>query len=298
MALRRRRQKRQFLKSTDHLLDISPAGRNIFVSRDKQIQNRKARQIKIWMRVVSVLAALVSMAAAALFIWSYLIPYFRQEFILPPAASEMEDPLLTGSMAPLPVYDEMGLPVYDNDMCLFVINRSNPAGPEFVPTLYTAEGVAVDARIADALRQMTAAAQEDGLALVFTEGYISYEDQGRLFEDMVDELMNGEEAKTTVMAKTDASSRQPPAGQSDFQTGLCVRISGDPETFEDSRTYSWLRANMGKYGFIFRYPDGKDAMTGMDPDPTVIRYVGSANAAAMQQRSMCLEEYITYLNNQ
>jgi len=298
MGLRHRRKKREYLISTDHLLDISPQGRNIFVSRDKQIQNRKARKIRIWSRVVAVLAALVSLGAVALFVWSYLIPYFQQEFILPPAVSEMEDPLLTGSMAPLPVYDEMGLPVYDNDMCLFVINRASPAGPDFVPTLYTAEGVAVDARIADALRQMTAAAQEDGLGLVFTEGYISYEDQGKLFDSMVDELMNGENGLTTVMAKTEASSRQPPAGQSDFQTGLCVRVSGDPETFADSRTYSWLRSNMGKYGFIFRYPEDKDDMTGMKADPTVIRYVGSANAAAMQQRSMCLEEYITYLNNQ
>lgn len=296
--MRKKRQKRQFLKSTTHLLDISPAGRNIFVSRDKQIQNHKARRIKIWMRVVAVLVSLVSLAAAALFVWSYLIPYFQQEFILPPTASETEDPLLTGSMAPLPVYDSMGLPVYDNDMCLFLINRANPAGEDFVPVLYTAESVAVDARIADALRQLASAAREDGLELLFTEGYVSYDEQGKRFSALVDELMNGESGLTTVMAKTEAGSIQPDAGQSDFQTGLCVRVSGDPETFADSRTYSWLRSNMGKYGFIFRYPDGKSDMTGMKADPTVIRYVGSANAAAMQQRSMCLEEYVTYLNSQ
>ena len=295
--MRRRRQKRQFLRSTNHILDISPAGRNIFVSRDKQIQNHKARRIKVWMRVVSVLAVLVSLGAAALFVWSYLIPYFQREFILPPSVTE-EDPLLTGSMAPLPVYDDMGLPVYDNDMCLFVINRTTPAEEGFEPVLYTAESVAVDARIADALRQMTAAAQEDGLALTFTEGYVSYEEQGGRFDELVDELMNGDEGLTAVMAKTEAASIQPAAGQSDFQTGLCVRVSGSPETFGDSKTYSWLRNNMGKYGFVFRYPEGKLNMTGMKPDPTVIRYVGSANAAAMQQRSMCLEEYVAYLNSQ
>ena len=62
--MRQRRQKRQFLKSTSHLLDISPAGRNIFVSRDKQIQNRKARRIKVWMRVVAVLMSVVSLFGA------------------------------------------------------------------------------------------------------------------------------------------------------------------------------------------------------------------------------------------
>ncbi len=297
--MRRGRQKRVYLKSTDHLLDISPAGRNIFVSRDKQIQNRQARRIKVWMRIIAVLAAVGASAALGLFVWCYLVPYFQQEFILPPSASlDEEDPLLTGSMAPLPVYDAMGLPVYDDDMCLFVINQFSPVGEDSVPTLVTAEGVQVDARIADALRLLSTAAQEDGLALVFTEGYVDYAEQGRRFEKRVEELMSGEEARTAVMAKTEAKSQQPMAGQSDFQTGLCVRLSGDPETFADSRTYSWLRNNMGKYGFIFRYPEYKDAMTGMEPDPTVIRYVGSANAAAMQQRSMCLEEYISYLGSQ
>lgn len=295
----RRRKKRVFLMRSDHLLDISPAGRNIFVSRDKQIQHHQARRIKLWSRVVAVLAVLAVLAAGALFIWSYLIPYFRQEFILPSTASEWEeDPLLTGSMAPLPVYDDMGLPVYDNDMCLFVINKSSPADSSFEPMLTTVEGVAVDARIADALRALCAAAQEDGLSLMFTEGYISYEDQGRRFEERVEDLMSGEQGLTAVMAKTNAGSQQPEAGKSDFQTGLCLRLDGDPETFLDSRTYSWLRSNMGKYGFIFRYPDNKEDMTGMDADPTVVRYVGSANAAAMQQRSMCLEEYVTYLGSQ
>ena len=295
----RRRKKPVYLKSTSHLLDISPAGRNIFVSRDKQLQNRQARRIKIWMRVVAVLAIIGAGAAACLFIWCYLVPYFRQEFIISPAASEWEeDPMLTGSMAPLPVYDSMGLPVYDNDMCLYVINNFTPATAEDVPLVNTAEEVEVDARIAGALRQLTAAAAEDGLSLVFTEGYVPYEEQGRRFEKRVEELMGGDEPLTAVMAKTAAGSQQPPAGQSDFQTGLCVRLDGDPETFTESKTYSWLRSNMGKYGFIFRYPEGKDSMTGMEPDPTVIRYVGSANAAAMQQRSMCLEEYIAYLGNQ
>ena len=55
---------------------------------------------------------------------------------------------------------------------------------------------------------------------------------------------------------------------------------------------------MGKYGFVFRYPEGKTNFTTMDPDPTVIRYVGGENAAAMQQRSMCLEEYVSYIDDQ
>ena len=93
-------------------------------------------------------------------------------------------------------------------------------------------------------------------------------------------------------------SLSPAIGVRDFQTGMCLRLAGDKETDEQTKTYSWLKAKMGKYGFVFRYPDGKTNYTDVDPDPTVLRYVGSKNATAMQQRSMCLEEYISYLNDQ
>ena len=135
------------------------------------------------------------------------------------------------------------------------------------------------------------------MALVFTEGYVSYEEQQQRYDAKVDELMDSD-GLTTVMARTQARLVVPMAGESDQQTGLCVRIQGDPETFSDSRTFTWLRSNMGKYGFVFRYPEGKDDYTGCSEDYTVIRYVGSENATAMQQRSMCLEEYISYLNSQ
>ena len=55
---------------------------------------------------------------------------------------------------------------------------------------------------------------------------------------------------------------------------------------------------MGKYGFIFRWPADKKDSTGCEEDLTVLRYVGGEYATAMQQRSLCLEEYISYLASQ
>ena len=110
--------------------------------------------------------------------------------------------------------------------------------------------------------------------------------------------MMTEEGLTTVMANTQARLTVPMAGECDQQTGLCVQLEGDPETFPDSRTCSWLRSNMGKYGFVFRYPEDKEDYTGCTGNLTVLRYVGSENATAMAQRSLCLEEYITYLARQ
>lgn len=292
-----RRKKPVILKRSDHRLDLGPAGYNLFVSRDKQQEERSARRLRAWMRAVIGLVIAGGAVVAGLFIWSYLVPYFHQELQIG-AASGLESEPASSEVSALPVYDEMGLPVYDNEVNLFVINPEEPAQEDFAPQLGTAAGVQVDSRIVAAVELMAAAAKEDGLALTFTEGYVSYQEQGERFEEKVDQLM--EEGLTAVMARTEAQSLVPEAGESDFQTGMCLRlaVSGDAESFEKSKTYSWLRNNMGKYGFIFRYPEGKESYTGCTADPSVIRYVGSAAAAAMQQRSMCLEEYIDYLASQ
>lgn len=292
-----RRKKPVILKRSDHRLDLGPVGYNLFVSRDKQQEERSARRLRAWMRAVIGLVIAGGLVVAGLFVWSYLVPYFHEELQIG-AASGLESEPASSEVSALPVYDEMGLPVYDNEVNLFVINPEEPAQEDFAPQLGAAAGVQVDSRIVAAVELMAAAAKEDGLALTFTEGYVSYQEQGERFEEKVDELM--EEGLTAVMARTEAQSLVPEAGESDFQTGMCLRlaVSGDAESFEKSKTYSWLRNNMGKYGFIFRYPEGKESYTGCTADPSVIRYVGSAAAAAMQQRSMCLEEYIDYLASQ
>lgn len=297
-----RSKKRNYLKNTDHRLDIGPAGRNIFISRDKQAQNKSAKRIKLMMRLVIGLVIAAITAAVALFVWFYLVPFFHSEFNIgaSSSASSEESHLSSEDAVEIPVYDSMGLQVYPDDISLFVINETNPAPEDFVPELGQVGDIQVDARISDAVRLMMTAAKNDGLVLSFSEGYVSYGEQEKRFEAKTRELMEGPDGLTTVMAKTEARTTAPMAGESDFQTGLCLRLnySGDAESFTTSQTYSWLRSNMGKYGFVFRYPSGKEDYTGLEADPTVIRYVGSEHAAGMQQRSMCLEEYISNLNKQ
>ncbi len=293
----KRREKREILERTDHRLDLSVAGRNLFISRDKQAQSRSARRIKLWMRAVLTLVILLGSAAVILFAVSYVGPWLQSEMSVGTGSSAPASSLPSSLPSAVPEYDSMGLPVYSEEVCLFLVNKDNPVERDFSPELAEVNGVRVDSRIASALRLLSTAAKEDGLALVFTDGYLSYEEQEKRFNAIADKLMK-EEGLTTVMAKSEAEAIEPQPGESDFQSGMCVRLEGDPKTFEDSRTYSWLKANMGKYGFIFRYPQYKEDATGLTADPTVIRYAGSASAAAMQQRSLCLEEYVSYLNNQ
>ena len=271
--------------------EMGVSRRRMFVSQEKQAQHQAARKLKLWSRVVAAVVILGAGAMAAFFIWFFMVPYFHQEIIRNAEVSGPE-----GSVEPVPDYDELGLPIYDDSVSLFYINSQKP-DPEYEPKLSSIENVQVDSRITDALRQMVAAAKEDGMVLIFTDGYVSSAEQGERFDKTAQEMMN-DDNMTAVMAKTTARAITPMAGESDFQTGLCLRIAADKETFEKSKPYSWLKANMGRFGFVFRYPEGKTNFTTVDPDPTVLRYVGGKNAAAMQQRSMCLEEYVDYINDQ
>lgn len=293
----RHRKKREIYPQRERWDDLGPAGRNLFISRDKQLQARQARHIRLWMRVVLVLVVLAIAVGVVFFVAFYMVPYFHAEMVLPSSEASGSSSLSSGDNVELPTYDSMGLPVYADEVSLFVINQDAPADASYVPDTVEAEGVQVESHVASALEKMAEAAREEGLALTFTEGYVSYEEQERRFQAEVNRLME-EEGLTTVMAHTQARLTVSMAGECDQQTGLCVRLDGNPETFGDSRTCSWLRSNMGQYGFVFRYPADKEDFTGCQEDLTVIRYVGSAHATAMQQRSMCLEEYLTYLGNQ
>lgn len=290
-----RRKKPEILKRTDHRLDMSPMGRNLFISRDKQAQSRSARRIQLGMKIVIWLVVAAVAVGVCLFAGMYLLPFFHAEFQI--GGNESETSSSDIVVSSLPIYDDLGLSVYGDDVNLFVINEDSPADADFQPELSTVGEIQVDARIVEAVEMMMNDAKEAGLSLVFTEGYVSYEEQEKRFQETVETLME-DQGLTTVMARTEAKTTAPMGGQSDFQTGLCIRVDGDPETFESSRTYTWLKNNMGKYGFTFRYPQYSEDYTGCKPNPTVIRYAGSANVAAMQQRSMCLEEYISYLNRQ
>ena len=250
----RHRRKRMALERGDHRVDIGPAGRNIFISRDKQLQSRQAKRIKVLMRLVMVLVGLVVAVGVGLFVALYMVPYFQAEISLDSSSSAQGGGLSSLSQVEMPTYDSMGLPVYDGRRGpVSSSTRTTPRDASYVPNTVEAEGVQVEAHIASALQMLVEAAREDGLALTFSAGYVSYEEQERLFEEKVQQLQN-EEGLTTVMARTQARLEVPMAGESDMQSGMCLRVEADPETFGDSRTCSWLRNNMGKYGFVFRYP--------------------------------------------
>ncbi|QQK08005.1 M15 family metallopeptidase [Miniphocaeibacter halophilus] len=95
---------------------------------------------------------------------------------------------------------------------------------------------------------------------------------------------------------------QVPAGASEHQTGLAFDVYGEydnkySKNFADSKEYKWLKENAHKYGFIIRYPEGKEEITGRKAEPWHLRYVGTKAAKEIHANNQTLEEYLGLVKN-
>ena len=116
--------------------------------------------------------------------------------------------------------------------------------------------------------------------------YRSYKTQKALFDYYV---------KRDGYAKARTYSAIP--GTSEHQTGLAIDVSGSngkcaaASCFANTKEASWLKKNCGKYGFIIRYPKGKEKITGYKYEPWHLRYVGNISTP-IQTNGITLEEYL------
>lgn len=226
-----------------------------------------------------------------------LIPYLENQQAVSSAESQEESlpESLPVSTQPM-LYDDKGLPVYDNAVSLRIINNTHPAEQTDVPVLGVFQGSFVDERILPALEALFAAAAEDDIRLNVTGGYVSFTEQDAAFNERVRKLEA--EGTTSIMAVNHAERQVGRAGRCDLQTGMCVRIRGNAETFTANPVYEWLNNNALHYGFVFRYPEGTEDLTGHECDLLVLRYVGTENARQMRRLNMCLEEFAEYISHQ
>ena len=96
----------------------------------------------------------------------------------------------------------------------------------------------------------------------------------------------------TLQEQTDLGSVVE-AGHSDHHTGYCVAL----KSANSSALDLWFYENCHKYGFVQRYPAGKEDVTGVSDYEHCFRYVGMAHAAYMTAHNLCMEEYVELLKN-
>ncbi len=133
----------------------------------------------------------------------------------------------------------------------------------------------------DALTEMEIAAAEDGISLFIVSGFRSYDDQDVIYNRYV-----SQDGK----AEADRYSARP--GHSEHQTGYAFDLNSLEEYFADTPEGIWLAENCHKYGFIIRYPKGKEHITGYMYEPWHVRYLGVDIATSVYESGLTLEEYL------
>lgn len=255
-------------------------------------------QIAVAKRIVGVLLVLTLIAGIGALAVTWAVPsIFRAMQPSPVKQEEKEQAIIEELEAEgdsLLRDPETNLPLFENDVNLFLINEEYPDDGGYAPMLETVSGIEVDRRIAPAVRLLVEDAWAADIELGLVSGYVSFEEQKSLYEKEVSRLQSA--GHTKIMSYEYAKDAVRAPGENDMQTGLCIVIKGNEATFSQSDACRWLENNMGKYGFVFRYPEGKETATGEEATKLVLRYVDPENAVVMRRLSMCLEEYVHYLN--
>lgn len=134
----------------------------------------------------------------------------------------------------------------------------------------------------------------DGLSVIPVEGYRSAASQTDMYNTEIYALMS--EGYSHDDAATQVRKTMKSGGLDEHQLGLTVDVTTQAgerqEDFASTRQGKWLIKNAYKYGFVFRYPDTKVSITGLQARPWELRYVGKDAAEFMAMHSLCLEEYI------
>ena len=174
---------------------------------------------------------------------------------------------------------------------LVLVNKNNKLNKDYIPKDLETISITFsynDKRLRkiakEAFEKLSYDASLLGYRIIATSAYRDYNYQSELFSYYV--KRNGIDYALMCSAKE---------GHSEHQTGLAVDVEGsnfDYDNFEDSKEFNWMLNNAHKYGFILRYPKGKEDITGFKYEPWHYRYVGEIAATYIFNNKITLEEYI------
>ncbi len=213
--------------------------------------------------------------------------------------------LLAGCTAEDP--DPMTSPVNRNSPYLLLANKQHPLGETYapaslsaVPTEMTLNGKTVELETAVAqaavalVRDLHAKGYTD---IVITSGYRTYAYQQSLFNTYMGQEQSKHPEWTAAQCEAEVLTYSARPGTSEHQTGLCLDLISTrnvvlDESFAQNPVYAYLCENAHRFGFILRYPKGKEGVTGYTWEPWHYRYVGEEEAGRIHASGLTLEEYV------
>ena len=183
-----------------------------------------------------------------------------------------------------------------DDWQLVLVNKQHPVPEDYTFTLGTITGsMQCDVRIIDELMAMLEAAKKDGIDLMICSPYRDYNRQTVLFNRKIDYYID--KGYSYMEAYRIASITVTVPGASEHQIGLALDIVSNTYTsldtgFGETDAGIWLKEHGYEYGFILRYPLGKEYITGIQYEPWHYRYVGKEAATAIMKQGITLEEFL------
>lgn len=172
-----------------------------------------------------------------------------------------------------------------------LVNKHNYLKEDYVPenlkslsSTYALSNMKMVEEAANAFESLSKDASKENYKIIAMSTYRSYEYQVDLYNKYV--KSDGKDAADTYSGRP---------GNSEHQTGLAVDVYNQTETytnFEKTEEYDWMQENAYKYGFILRFPKGKENETGYEFESWHYRYVGKDIAKYIHKHNITLEEYI------
>lgn len=191
-----------------------------------------------------------------------------------------------------------------DDWNLILVNPWQALPEGFTPNITEVDNQQrIDTRIVDAWYAWKDAALSAGHRLFFASGYRNVELQRTNFNNTYQSYIDQGYSEEEALSMTKDYLTEP--GHSEHHTGLALDIvdeewivagRGLETAYETQSSQQWLVDTMADYGFVLRYPLGKEDITGIQYEPWHFRYVGPENATFMVNNHLVLEEYIELLN--
>lgn len=184
-------------------------------------------------------------------------------------------------------------PEIDINSWEYILANSYNSIAEFQPTVVSFAGQGIDARALGASQDFLYAARGAGFTVYVGVANRSWDSLLAKYDRSVRTLGSAEAAAAVCLGP----------GVNDHQTGLAIDFTDDPmfvatedpiynEDFDETELYDWLCEHCAEYGFILRYPEGKEEYYGTACCPGHFRYVGVEAAEYITENNLCLEEFI------
>lgn len=236
--------------------------------------------------IVGLAVSLAIIAGAVYYIYNeyaidsqVLIDEYEQIKVEKPVRTPPPTPVPTPRPTPAPDWPQ-GLDLTSWEYVL--VNADNSIGEYKPPQIKYFDGCKMDSRIVDAAKDLVTAARKGGYSIYLSTGYEDYATVKKAYE-------KAEEGTRTAEVAA--------PGTNEHQTGLCIDFMASStakkdETAAKASVNGWLVRHAAEYGFIQRYPEGKEDITGVPYAPYHYRYVGVEAATYIMEKELCLEEFL------